>query len=141
MTEKSAQSLFAKRLPGYPKALGFCVVFLWESFLRFDLCITLFLPACRAAVLIMSLDYLLINATVAHDGPVRCISLGPGENEIVTGCQSDAPNLRRWRISADFLTLEEIGTPIYHDHWVTAVTSRKPSDCLARFPQVGSYCC
>ncbi len=81
--------------------------------------------------------YLLINSIVAHDGPIRSIAIGPNENEILTGCQSDSPNLRRWRLSQDCLSMEEIGTPIYHDHWVTAVTSRPPNS-MSKYAQVGT---
>lgn len=65
----------------------------------------------------------LINAVLAHDGPVRCVTLGPN-NEIVTGCQSDAPTVRRWIENGD--SWEEVGESILHDHWVTAATSLKP---------------
>lgn len=80
--------------------------------------------------------YILLNSIVAHDGPVRCIGIGPGEREIVSGCQSDAPNLRRWRLSSDYQSVEEIGAPIYHDHWVTAVITKTQSSGLSRYPQV-----
>jgi WD40 repeat protein len=74
--------------------------------------------------------YRLIHSIFAHDGPVRSLTLGPTENEIVTGCQSDSPNVRRWRLSADLMSVEEIGSPIFHDHWVTALTALKPNSQL-----------
>lgn len=80
--------------------------------------------------------YVLINSIVAHDGPVRSICAGLADGEIITGCQSDAPNIRRWRLSSDFQSVEEIGAPLFHDHWVTALTSR--STTSARFPKVCS---
>ncbi len=80
--------------------------------------------------------YFLVNSLLAHDGPIRCLSIGPEENEILTGCQSDAPNLRRWRLSADLLSFEEIGSPLYHDHWVTAVTSRNAKNGIDMYPKV-----
>jgi hypothetical protein len=82
------------------------------------------------------MSYILVNAIPAHDGPIRCICNGLNDLEIITGCQSSAPNIRRWRISPDLLSIEEIGTPIYHDHWVTAVTSRRSTDLLQRYPLV-----
>ncbi len=74
--------------------------------------------------------YQLIQTVFAHDGPIRSVTYGPTENEIITGCQADAPNIRRWRLSKDLLQIEEIGSPIFHDHWVTALTSLKPSENL-----------
>jgi hypothetical protein len=71
--------------------------------------------------------YRLIQQVFVHDGPVRSICHGLTENEIVTGCQSDSPHVKRWKLSSDLLTMEEIGSPIFHDHWVTALTSLKPS--------------
>lgn len=61
----------------------------------------------------------LINAWLAHDGPVRCVAIGP-DGELATGCQSDAPNLRRWKEVGD--AWEEVGQCVHHDHWVTAIT-------------------
>lgn len=74
--------------------------------------------------------YRLIQCVFAHDGPIRSVYLGPTENEIITGCQADSPNIRRWRLSNDLMQIEEIGGPIFHDHWVTALTSLKPSERL-----------
>lgn len=82
--------------------------------------------------------YRLINTILAHDGPIRCITKGPTSGEIITGCQSDAPHVRRWKLSADFLSVEEIGGPIYHDHWVTAVTSLLPDPHRTVFPEVSN---
>lgn len=84
----------------------------------------------------MAAPFKLIHALFAHDGPIRCACEGPTENEIITGCQADAPNLRRWKFSKDFLEAEEIGAPIFHDHWVTAVTSLPPNSSRSVFPQV-----
>lgn len=88
----------------------------------------------------MEKEYQLINVLLAHDGPVRCLSLGIASNEILTGCQSDAPNLRRWRLKEDSLEFEQIGSPIYHDHWVTAVNSRSPHHNIPSYPQVTISC-
>ncbi len=74
--------------------------------------------------------YRLVQSIYAHDGPIRSIAIGPTENEIVTGSQADAPNIRRWRLSKDLMQVEEIGSPIFHDHWVTALTALKPSNSL-----------
>ena len=74
--------------------------------------------------------YRLIQTVFAHDGPIRSVAQGPTENEIITGCQADSPNIRRWRLSKDLMEIEEIGSPIFHDHWVTAVTCVKPSESL-----------
>jgi hypothetical protein len=71
--------------------------------------------------------YRLIQQVFVHDGPVRAICHGPTENEIVTGCQSDSPHVKRWRLSSDLMNMEEFGSPIFHDHWVTALTSLKSS--------------
>lgn len=83
---------------------------------------------------IMEGPYVLVNTFLAHDGPVRCISVGPRDGEILTGCQSDAPTLRRWKLAADLLSFEEIGSPILHDHWVIAVSSRSAAHGLQRYP-------
>lgn len=74
--------------------------------------------------------YQLIQSIFAHDGPVRSVCIGPTNNEIITGSQSDSPNVRRWRLSADLMEVEEIGSPIFHDHWVTALTALKPATNL-----------
>jgi WD40 repeat protein len=68
----------------------------------------------------MTGSYRIIGESYAHDGPIRCMSIGP-LGEVVTGCQSDSPNVKRWTITEH--TLEFSGSPIFHDHWVTAVTS------------------
>lgn len=64
--------------------------------------------------------YALVGECYAHDGPVRSLCIGP-LGEVISGCQSDSPNAKRWSISGKSLDL--IGSPIFHDHWVTAVTS------------------
>eukprot|EP01032_Pedospumella_encystans_P033667 gene33667-38047_t len=79
-----------------------------------------------------SLDYLIINALHAHDGPVRCAVVG-NNSEIITGCQSDAPNYRRWLQSTD--SVEELGTGVPHDHWVTALTYLSPDISRETFPE------
>ena len=56
--------------------------------------------------------------------------------EIISGCQSDSPNARRWSPKDDY-GIEEIGDAMYHDHWVTAVTSRS-AGLHGSFPEV--YC-
>lgn len=65
--------------------------------------------------------YQLVNSLLAHDGPIRSFCQGPS-GEIVTGCQADSPCVRRWAKSSNG-GLEEIGSPLFHDHWVTALTS------------------
>lgn len=81
--------------------------------------------------------YRVINSIIAHDGgPIRSITLGPHDDELITGCQSDAPNLKRWKISDDYKTITEIGSAIYHDHWVTALTVLKKDESRPFYPQV-----
>jgi phospholipase A-2-activating protein len=53
----------------------------------------------------------------------RASCVGP-LGELVTGNQGDAPCVKRWMIRDD--GVENIGDPIYHDHWVTALTARQP---------------
>ena len=77
--------------------------------------------------------YKLVNSLHAHDGPIRSITIGPS-GEIVTGCQSDAPNLRRWAWNGE--SIEEIGTCVYHDHWVTALTALQPDPSRSFYPEV-----
>ena len=73
--------------------------------------------------------YQLVSELYAHAGPVRSLGIGPS-GEVVSGCQADSPNIRRWqlRLSAESQApeLAEVGTSIQHDHWVTAVTSLGP---------------
>ncbi len=81
--------------------------------------------------------YRVINSVIAHDGgPIRSIALGPNEGELVTGCQSDAPSLKRWKISDDYTSMTEIGSAIYHDHWVTALTVLPKDPSRSFYPQV-----
>ena len=68
----------------------------------------------------MSGVYCIVGEIYAHDGPIRSLSAGT-EGQIVSGCQSDSPNAKKWTITEN--SLEQIGQPIFHDHWVTAVTS------------------
>ena len=65
--------------------------------------------------------YRLIHSVLAHDGPIRCIAVAYN-GELITGCQSDSPNFRRWK-ETESSSWEEVGEAIPHDHWVTAVTS------------------
>jgi hypothetical protein len=81
----------------------------------------------------MSAPYQLVESLHAHDGPIRCAAIGPS-GEIVTGCQSDAPNFRVWR--REGLELREVGTPVYHDHWVVAITSLGADPGRAYCPEV-----
>ena len=85
--------------------------------------------------------YRLINSVHIHDGPIRCLSVisntSEGSVEIFSGCQSDAPNVRKWNLfkKSDFVEeINEIGTPIYHDHWVTALTSLPPDSNRLVYP-------
>ena len=64
--------------------------------------------------------YSIIGEFYAHDGPIRSLCIGP-LGEIVSGCQSDSPHAKRWTLVGK--ALESTGSPIFHDHWVTAVTS------------------
>mmetsp|Transcript_26543 Transcript_26543/g.25403 ORF Transcript_26543/g.25403 Transcript_26543/m.25403 type:complete len:784 (+) Transcript_26543:191-2542(+) len=64
--------------------------------------------------------YALVGECYAHDGPVRSLCIGP-LGELISGCQSDSPNAKRWSLSEKSFDLT--GSPIFHDHWVTAVTS------------------
>jgi hypothetical protein len=47
------------------------------------------------------MSYRLVSELVAHGGPVRCLSLG-AQNELISGCQADAPNVRRWKLLLPF---------------------------------------
>jgi len=78
-------------------------------------------------------DFQIINALHAHDGPIRCATIR-NNGEIITGCQSDAPNFRRWSQNAD--SVEEIGESVSHDHWVTAITSLAEDISRDFFPEV-----
>ena len=80
-----------------------------------------------------SQDYQLVNSLHAHEGPIRC-AVVTDSGEIITGCQSDAPNFRRWLLSAE--SIEEIGQSISHDHWVTAITSLSADSTRSHFPEV-----
>eukprot|EP01038_Epipyxis_sp_PR26KG_P006801 gene6801-9316_t len=84
----------------------------------------------------MNGPYKLINSIHAHDGPIRCLTLGPNEQELVTGNQSDNPNMRRWMYDALNGSLEDVGADaIYHDHWVTSVTSLPVNTLRTVYPQ------
>eukprot|EP01040_Poterioochromonas_malhamensis_P013893 gene13893-15331_t len=72
--------------------------------------------------------YRLIQLVDAHSGPIRSLSYGPTDNEILTGCHA---NICRWRLSKDRVQIaEEIGSPMYHDHCITTLTSLSPSENL-----------
>ena len=84
-------------------------------------------------------EYRLVCELYAHEGPVRCLSLGPS-GEIVSGSSADMPNIRRWRVtsgsSSGLPELFEEGSSVPHDHWVMALTllpSGLPSQPM--FPQ------
>jgi WD40 repeat protein len=76
--------------------------------------------------------YNLVNVLHAHDGPVRCIAFG-SNGRFVTGCQSDSPCVRSWSIKVN--SVEELGVPLYHDHWVTAITILSPNQQRAFNPE------
>lgn len=83
--------------------------------------------------------YRLINETIVHDGPVRsltsyidCTSKKDSSIGLVTGCQSNSPNTRRWSID-DNNNMEELGLPIFHNHWVTALITLE-KEILTMFP-------
>jgi WD40 repeat protein len=100
----------------------------------------------------MSAPYQLVEALHAHDGPIRCVSIGPN-NEILTGCQSDAPNFRVWRMSSSGELTEASstgsgapgpgapGAPVYHDHWVVAITALAADPSREYCPEVCAVCC
>ena len=85
----------------------------------------------------------LVSELHAHAGPVRSMALGP-VGELISGCQADAPEIRRFVLSGggssagvsgsssssssspEVPDLIAMGESILHDHWVTAVTSLKP---------------
>jgi hypothetical protein len=77
--------------------------------------------------------YKLIHSVFTQEGPIRSATIGPS-GEIVTGFQSDAPCFKRWKISGD--NIEEVGTAVFHDHWVTALTSLHPQSSRSFYPQV-----
>eukprot|EP01040_Poterioochromonas_malhamensis_P017900 gene17900-20729_t len=79
--------------------------------------------------------YRLIQLADAQSGPIRSLSYGPTDNENITGCHA---NFRRGRLSKDRVQIaEEIGSPIYHDHCITALTSLSPSENLPLSLQKG----
>lgn len=76
----------------------------------------------------------IVSAIHAHGGgPIRSLTTGP-VGEIVSGCQSDNPNTRRFLLAGD--NLEEIGSACFHDHWVVALTSLQPDQSRTVYPQV-----
>lgn len=81
-------------------------------------------------------QYKLLNCLHVHDGAIRSLAVFGNESngfEVVTGCQSDSPNFRRWTIGINDEITESIGTSaVNHDHWVTALTSL-PSDSSSPF--------
>lgn len=80
-----------------------------------------------------SASFRLINSLHAHEGPIRCVAFGP-HGIIVTGCQSDAPNMKRWLNTEE--SIEEIGQSIMHDHWVTAVTALQADNSRSIYQEV-----
>lgn len=91
----------------------------------------------------------------AHEGPVRSLSRGLNPNEFLSGCQSNSPCLKIWKLESTSLedydnmietqsdTIERIPKnlvqlydPIYHDHWVTAVTCIPTCSERKIFPEV-----
>lgn len=84
----------------------------------------------------MNGPYRLVNELHAHDGPVRTLSQGH-MHEVISGCQSNSPNIRRWALSQlpdNSVSLEEVGTPQFHSHWVTSSAYLEPTK-LPCFPQ------
>ena len=85
------------------------------------------------------MSYSLVCELKAHDGPVRCLDISSNSCEIISGCQANVPNVRRWallkpikgsssssssNISPNLLPdLVEIGAEIQHNHWVVACTT------------------
>lgn len=78
---------------------------------------------------IMDGPYKLVNELYAHAGPVRSMTFIDQsmsmENEspslqIVTGCQADSPNIRKWTMFGQEIVAN--GEPIVHNHWVTSLT-------------------
>ena len=79
--------------------------------------------------------YRLVSEQVGHTGPIRSICLGPDEgNEILTGGQESLPTAKKWRLtssspssssssSSTSIDIIEEGESLYHDHWITAITS------------------
>ena len=78
--------------------------------------------------------YRLISELHAHPGPVRSITCTGGDTVlIVTGCQSDSPNIKKWSLLGREIV--DTGPSISHNHWVTALTSFPPGS-LQSFPLV-----
>eukprot|EP01036_Dinobryon_divergens_P030892 gene30892-40205_t len=85
--------------------------------------------------------YKLVNAIHAHEGPIRSIAVskvsradGIIHYEIVTGCQSDSPNAKKWALDCNDEILS-VGSPLYHDHWVTALTSLSADGSRIVYPE------
>ena len=69
--------------------------------------------------------YRLVNEVYqAHEGPVRSLCIGP-LGEVCSGDSGSNPQCKRWLIANK--ALEMTGSPLFHDHWVVAVTSLPPS--------------
>eukprot|EP01031_Cornospumella_fuschlensis_P032032 gene32032-38734_t len=81
----------------------------------------------------MANPYQIVATQIVHDGPVRSLAWGPTEGEILSGCQGDVPCVRRWRMNAE--SFEEIGSPLYHDHWITALTALSPDISREFYPE------
>jgi len=71
--------------------------------------------------------YRLISEQIGHEGPVRSMSLGPDINcDILSGGQESLPRGRKWKLSSSSSSLVDIiedGESLFHDHWITAITS------------------
>lgn len=78
--------------------------------------------------------YRLVQSLHAHDGPIRSITIGPN-GEVVTGCQSNSPHIRGWN-PVDY---SESFSPIFHDHWVTALGSLPADSSRSLFPAVSLH--
>lgn len=100
-------------------------------------------PTQCSIILPTTMSYVLVNELHAHTGPVRCLNLGL-ENELVSGCQADAPCVKRWKVrlprpsaasssssssysSSSLPELECVdGSEIMHNHWVVSCTTLSP---------------
>eukprot|EP01039_Chlorochromonas_danica_P003554 gene3555-3892_t len=80
-------------------------------------------------------SYQLLLTQIAHDGPIRSLSLGTLPGEILTGCQSDLPCVRRWKLSSNCDAFVEVGSPLYHDHWVPALITLRADPTREAYPE------
>lgn len=81
-------------------------------------------------------SYQLLLTQIAHDGPIRSVCLGILPGEILTGCQSDLPCVRRWMLSSNCDAFVEVGSPLYHDHWVPALITLRADPTREAYPEV-----